>query len=95
MAPIPLKSIVSVSSEVSSALYFPLPCLLMFLTTHPSPLSPCVYMCLKDPSDPASNLLAPVHGGKWLCQTGNKSRIAEVVVELSKRARIAALEISE
>ena len=43
--------------------------------------------------NPASNLLSPVSGGKWLCAEGNRSRMAEVVVELAKKARITSLEI--
>ena len=43
--------------------------------------------------NPASNLLSPALGGKWLCAEGNKSRTAEVVIEVSKRVRISSLEI--
>lgn len=61
MAPVPIKCVLSVSSE--------------------------------DKQNPARNLLSPGQGGKWLCAANNRSRTSEVVVELSKRAKITALEI--
>ena len=82
MAPIPLKSIASVSSEVSSLVFFSYLLLSGRLPTQ-------------DALNPASNLLSPVPGGKWLCAAANKTRTAEVVLELAKRARIIGLEICE
>ncbi|CAI8023469.1 DNA repair protein XRCC1, partial [Geodia barretti] len=61
MAPIPIKRVVSVSSE--------------------------------DESNPATNLLQGCSGRKWLTRQEEKARRAEVVVELSKRARINSLEL--
>jgi len=49
----------------------------------------------QDVGNPASNLLASASGGRWLCASENKSRTAEVVVELCKRVRICSLELCE
>lgn len=48
----------------------------------------------QDELNPATNLLLGGSGRKWLTGREEKARRAEVVVELSKRARINSLELS-
>ena len=80
MAPIPIKRVVSVSSEVGY---------IQLHTPPHSPLSP------QDQLNPASNLQCGGSGRRWLTGPEEKARRAEVVLELSKKARINSLEISK
>ncbi len=55
-------------------------------------------MSLPSPQDalqPGKNLLWPSGGKKWLCAAVNRSRRAEVELELCKRARIAAIDVGK
>ena len=49
-------------------------------------------LCAQDGLNPASNLLS---GRKWLIRREEKCRKAEVVLELSKKARIGTVEIGK
>lgn len=48
---------------------------------------------LQDSLNPSSNLLGLGSGRKWLVAREERSRKAEVVLELSKKARLGAVEI--
>ena len=50
-------------------------------------------MLLQDSLNPSSNLLSLGSGRKWLVAKEERSRRAEVVLELSKKARLGAVEI--
>ena len=84
MAPIPIKRVVSVSSEVSG--------LLCSLT---SSCKTRRLSCTQDAQNPATNLLRGGSGRKWLTGAGETLQRAEVVLELGKKARISRLEISK
>ena len=82
MAPIPIKRVVSVSSEVRSDLVTPY-------------LSLVVCVSTQDSLNPSSNLLRRGGGRKWLTKREDKGRRAEVVLELCKKTRINSVEIGE
>ena len=81
MAPVPFRNIVSVSSEVRQKADY--------ITSGLEFLN----ILFQDDSNPASNLLEMGSGKKWLCSRENRSGRAEVLIMLSKRTRIASIEI--
>ena len=52
-------------------------------------------LCAQDGLNPASNLLSGGIGRKWLIRHEEKCRRVEVVLELSKKARIGTVEIGK
>lgn len=84
MAPIPIKRVVSVSSEVCNILLARIASVMCFVRGLARP---------QDNLNPSSNLLTGGSGRKWLTRCEEKGRRAEVVLELSKRARINSIDI--